>query len=185
MEIDLEARSPATLHVRVVLEGAPWTRAELRLLGRGVASGPHELDAAGRCSISGIVPGTYAARLHVVRAGSSRASIYEGTERLDLAPGAALHQELRFVHRRATLLLFERDGTTPAILRDLTVIGVHGREDLRTDAEGRIVLEGAPSTQITICEGFGGRLGKRLATCVLPPEPRDPELRVTLGGAER
>ncbi|MBL8895996.1 MAG: sigma-70 family RNA polymerase sigma factor [Planctomycetes bacterium] len=185
LEIDLENRSPATLHARVLLEGEPWTRAELYLRGRGAASGPHALDAGGRCSITGILPGTYAALLHVVRATSSRTVIYECMEPLDVAPGAELHERLRFVHRRATLVILERDGTTPAILRDLQVISVHGREKVCTDEAGRVILDGAPSTRITICEGFGELLGPQLATCVLPPEPRDPEVRVTLRGTER
>ncbi|MBK9386365.1 MAG: sigma-70 family RNA polymerase sigma factor [Planctomycetes bacterium] len=185
LEIDLAYRALATLHARVLLEGEPWTRAELQLRGRGAASGPHVLDAAGACTISGILPGTYTAQLRVVRASSPRAVTYECMEPLDLAPGAELHHTLHFVHRRATLVMLERDGTTPAILRDLQVISVNGREELRTDEAGRIVLDGAPSTEITICEGFGGRLGPRLATCVLPREPRDPELRVTLGSGDR
>jgi hypothetical protein len=156
-QVELDGREFAggTVSGTILLNGAPLPncRAYLVRSGEGRARfGQYVPDAQGRFEAKGLPPGTWKAGIVVGDFKSSEGERIESEESFDLSPGGSLQRTFAFERRRLVLRVLGSDGTTPLASAQVRLVETASREfvDRSTDAQGRLVLDPAPSGEFRV-----------------------------------
>ena len=148
MEIDAELCSPAGLDGVVILDRED--ERGFRVFAERVEDsyrsqfGQYVPDESGRFQASGLPPGEYRLGLVVGDFKTSEGEILMDRETFRLSPGQTLERTFHIRWSRLTLHLLEPDGMTPIVDEDVILHAESSFRQLRTDGEGRIVLDPAP-----------------------------------------
>ncbi|MBI5433484.1 MAG: carboxypeptidase regulatory-like domain-containing protein [Planctomycetes bacterium] len=177
VDVDGSALDAGEVRGTVLLNGAASGDCRVRLVRDSMRFGQFVPDAQGRFVASALPPGTWRAELIVGDYKTTDGDVIGSEESFELAPGATVTRDFAFTRRRVTLLVIGADGVTPLANTELELISVKDQSFTghRTDAQGRLVLDPAPTGEIRLQAGT-----LRCLPLTLPDLPT--EVRVELQG---
>lgn len=152
VEIDATAIVPGSVSGRVLLDGAVPAAARVFVQAeRSARYGQFVVGSDGSFTADGLLPGRYRVGLVVGDFLAGEGDTILQDEWFELAAGQQLVRDFPFVRRRLVVTLLQADGKTPAV--GVTCFcsgeGVWLR-DLTTDAQGRLVIDPAPSVPLRL-----------------------------------
>jgi hypothetical protein len=184
-EVDLDASpfAPGTVVGHVLLNGDIPEGAKVSLLREwGTANSTHWqgtnyilLDHAGRFEADFLPPSKYGAALRL-----SDGSQIPLDEPFELRPGAFVERTFAFERRVLTLRFLLADGLSALTDEDVVLKTKRQSTTVRTDVEGLIVLDPAPSDDFRFTAGQGQLSSDPIS---MPPGVRKAELDVVLRGS--
>lgn len=158
LRIDLDGRDLAggDVSATLSLDGAPLAECRAFLVrneGAGGRFGQYVPDASGRFEAKGLPPGQWTAGVVVGDFKAREGDWIQSEESFVLAPGGSVRSAFAFQHRRLILHVLGPDGVTPLASAGIEVdqlarLGLF--LDRSTDAQGRLVLDPAPSGEFRL-----------------------------------
>lgn len=140
----------------ILMNGTPLSECRVFLSrttdGREDQFGQYVPDAQGRFEAGGLPPGTWRAGIVVGDFKASEGDRIHSEESFVLPPGGSVQREFAFERRRLVLRVLGSDGVTPLASAEVQVEEVATHEFLQrtTDAQGRLVLDPAPSGEFRL-----------------------------------
>jgi hypothetical protein len=150
--LDASALAAGSVVGHVLLNGEPFSECRVFLVRDRARFGQFVPNPDGRFEASGLPPGTWSAELVVGDFKARDGDQISSDETFELAPGATVTRDFAFERRRITLRVLRPDGVTPFADAEIQVV-ILGRgefDERRTDANGLLVLDPAPTGSVQV-----------------------------------
>lgn len=183
VDIDATAIVPASVHGRVLIDGAPPAAARVFLdQERGGRFGQFVVAADGTFAAKDLLPGKYWLNLVVGDFQAGPGDTVRSDTPFELTAGQQFARDFVFVRRRLVITVLQADGKTPAANLKCMLRGERLMlRALTTDTNGRLVLDPAPMGALHV-QPF--QLRKEIGTVQLAEGQTSAEVTLTLPAPE-